>query len=195
MAWSRRSRRAAKVLRAAACSTAAGAEKLRELIAEHGAGARALGAHAAARPAAAVAAQSDGCRARTVAGAGQRSPLRWPRLQAPGADRPAHRRFRFIPAQMRDRSGAAGRNAGRRQGARAKRKTWLEQHEYRVVEVKSETVERGVAKVLDALRGVSPLEFFTCAPMPSRRKPRSLPTARYPKPRLAIAAARSPVAQ
>ena len=35
--------------------------------------------------------------------------------------------------------------------ARAERKTWLEQHDYRVIEVKSEEVERGVAKVLDAL--------------------------------------------
>ncbi len=70
---------------------------------------RAVRAHAVARPAAAVAPQSDRRRARAVAGAGQRPPLRRPRLQAAGADRPAYRRFRVVPAQMRDRSGAGGR--------------------------------------------------------------------------------------
>ena len=48
-----------------------------------------------------------------VAGAGQRQALCRARLQAAGADRPAHRRFRVVPAQMRDRSCAGG---GKRRG-------------------------------------------------------------------------------
>src|SRR5450759_4568761 len=93
----------------------AGAQKLRDLLAEHGAGR----AHSGTRPAAALAPQPDRRRARTLAGAGQRPPVRRPRLQTAGADRPAHRRFRVVPAQMRDRSAAGD---GER-GARARRKT------------------------------------------------------------------------
>ena len=86
----------------------AGADKLRALLGRTRRRPRALRAHAVARPAAAVAAQSDRRRARLVAGAGQRPALCRPRLQAAGADRPAYRRFRVVSAQMRDRSGAGG---------------------------------------------------------------------------------------
>ena len=54
---------------------------------------RAVGARPGARPGAASAPQSDRCRARAVEGAGQRPPLRRPRLQAADAGRPAYLRL------------------------------------------------------------------------------------------------------
>ena len=93
------------------------AQKLRDLIA--GGGRVAGRANAGARPRALAAAQSDRGRTRVVAGAGERPAFRRSWLQTAGADRAAHRRFRFIPAQMRHRPRAGDRT--RRGGAHARR--------------------------------------------------------------------------
>ena len=106
----------------------AGAEKLRALLAEHGAG-RAPSERTPLRglPRLLRRNPTDAERA-LVAGAGQRPPLCRPRLQAAGADRPAYRRFRVVSAQMRDRSGAGGggrrgRSACAPTGGRGSRRT------------------------------------------------------------------------
>ena len=77
---------------------AAGAEKLARAHRRARCLARAVRAHAVARAAAAAAAQPDRGRADVVAGADQRPALCRLGLQAAGADRRAHGRFRLVPA-------------------------------------------------------------------------------------------------
>ena len=86
--------------------------------------ARTLRAHAVARPAAAVAPQSDRRGADLVAVAGKRPALCRPWLQAAGADRTSHQRFRVVSAQMRHRSCCRLRRA-RSGDASARRETGL----------------------------------------------------------------------
>ncbi len=66
--------------------------------------ARAIGARPRARTGAAPAPQSDRGRAHALAGAGQRPPLRQPRVQAANPGRAAYLRLRLLPLALGDRS-------------------------------------------------------------------------------------------
>ena len=83
--------------------------------------------------------------------------------------------------------------------ARAERRAWLTERGYRVVDVAMAEVEADVGKVLERTRAracaAQPFSVLSCAAVPARRKPRSLPTARKRTPRLAQATARSALAQ
>ena len=91
---------------------AAEAQKLRDLLAEHGGGC-VPGERGPVRGLARLLRRNPtGGRTRVVAGAGERSPLCRPRLQAAGADRSAHHRFRLVPAEVRHRSRTPARKRG-----------------------------------------------------------------------------------
>ena len=95
------------------------AQKLRDLLAEHGGG-RVPGERGPVRGLARLLRRNPTEAERDpVAGAGERPAFRRPRLQAAGADRSAYRRFRVVPAQMRHRSRAG--TGERRGGAHASR--------------------------------------------------------------------------
>ena len=127
------------------------ATRLRALLAEHGQGAHAIGRQRhRARAGAAVAAQSDRCRADPVAGADPRPPLRRA-VQAPDAGRPPHPRFRLLRAPDRDRADQPGRDATPIANDRAARRAWLEQRGYRVIEMTAAGIEGDVAAELGRL--------------------------------------------
>ena len=113
-----RSRKGARVRRAAACSTATRPARCARCSAEHVRGSSTRAARTDARPRAPVAAQSDRCRARAVGGHQQGPPLRRARLQAPDAGRHAHHGFRLVCAAARDRHRAGRESPGGREGAR-----------------------------------------------------------------------------
>ena len=127
------------------------ATRLRALLAEHGQG----GSHIryqrhGARAGAAVAAKSDRRRAPPVAGADPRSPLRRP-VQAPDPGRPPDSGFRLVRAPDRDRTGQPGRVRGRRRRPRVASAAWLEQRDYRVIDMHVADVERDLAAELARL--------------------------------------------
>ena len=125
---------------------------LRTLLAEHGGQRRAVRARPGARAGAAVAPQSDRGRARVVAGAGQRPPLRRPRLQAADADRAAHLRLRLVSAAPRRSISCRREESAEAARTRAQRRAWLLGRGYTIVELQAADVETDVAGALDANR-------------------------------------------
>ena len=132
-----------------------------------------------------------------VAGAGQRPPLRRPRLQAAGADRPAHRRFRVVPARMRDRSGAGGRRRGGGSACAPKARRGCEAHGYRVVggEGGGGRGGRGSGARQARRRRCQPFSAFICAAAPSRRIAEIAADGEEAEAALGQASARSALAQ
>ena len=86
--------------------------------------------------------------------------------------------FVSFPRRCRDRSGAGGRERSGRSAPAPSGATWLEQRDYRVIEVMGRRGRARRGKSAGRSRRRQPFSSFMCAAMPSRKKPRSLPTAR-----------------
>ena len=131
-------------------------------------------ADAGARARAAAAPQSDRSRAHVVAGADQRPALRRPRLQAADAGRAAHRRFRVVSAQMRDRAGAGRREEALRRRRATTGALWLEAHSYqgasssRQPAVEARSAEKCSTRCAEVVAATVQLSV-TCAAWRSRR--------------------------
>ena len=169
---------------------------LRTLLAEHGAGPGAERARPGARAGAAAAPQSDRGRAHVLGRVHARPALRRPRLQAAGAGRPAHHRRRVVSAAGGDRARARRRGRDRGRGARRAADAISPSAAIAWSMWRWRRWRRMSARCWTNLAGDDqPFSTLSCAAVPARRKPRSLPTARKRTPRLAQATARSALAQ
>ena len=157
------------------------AAMLRALLAEHGGG-RVPSERGPVRGLARLLRRNPTeARARAVAGAGQRPPLRRPRLQAPDPDRAAHLRFRVVPAARRHRAGA-GRETAAAAQSRADKRAWLAARDYRVIELSAAEIAADIARRCNGWRLRSADRRPICARSrpAAERVPRSAKTTPAP---------------